>query len=225
MASDFLTDDVIVQYFSLLKPDFVLADIPSFIRSAAWQEIIQRTSTEWTVDSETIYVDGRGDKYLFIPEPPIVSISSMTIIGKDLTETSVTVDQTDDDRQVWWDAETGKIELINYVQGIEYGFDPEQDAGVFPKGEQNIKIVGVFGRNTPAYILQMLQLLCMVRHMMRVEPSTYGKGDMVMEKIGKYAYELYGKSTTRSERMSLDQYIDYLFGLLPQSSTFAYDAV
>ena len=224
--ADFVTDDNIVEFFGFYKSGFAIGNLPTYIREAGYEEIIQRAGSDWVADIEdvTLYLDGRGDKDLWIPEPPILSLTSLTYISKTLEETDLTIDQTDEDRQIWYDANTGHIQLIQPITGIEYGWD-EDSIGVFPTGVQNIKIVGKFGTANPNAILTIIQLYCMLRHMARIDPSTYGKGDLVSEKIGKYSYELYGKTSTKSERMSLDQYIDYLYGLLPSFNSFLYDAV
>lgn len=219
--SDFVTDDQIVDFFGRIKGGFVLSDMPDYIRDFAYREIITRTNREWETTTDIQYLDGRGDRAVYLSELPIISISAITILEKDTTETSLNVDQTDEDRQVWYDENTGKIEIIAPIDGIEWGRDNEYS--IFPKGVRNVKVEGQFGTSNYSNILTLLQLYVMLRHLARIDPQTYGVGDKVSEKIGKYSYELYGKSTTDSHRMSLDQVIESIYGLLPEN--LVYDAV
>jgi len=222
--ADFLTDDQITEFFRLIKSSFVIGDIPTFVRAGAYEEITQRTETDWVADTEdaTIYLDGRGDKFLYVPEEylPILSMTSLTIINHELTETSVICDQTDDERQVAYDPYTGKIEVIEPLSGIEYGLD--SDYGFFPAGVRNIRVVGKFGQSTPANILSLLQLMLMLRYMSRLQPKDYAGGDMRSERIGKYAYELFGVGS-ESKRLTMDDMINHLFDLLPFS--IRYDSI
>lgn len=221
--ADFLTDDQIAEYFRILNPSFSISDIPTLIRSASYEEITQKSGFTWEAIEQTLYFDGDGTKHLFVTPIPIVSLVSMTLIGEDLAETSVNVTQTSATREIWYEPNTGKIEIINPIDNIEYGNDEE--AGVFPKGIRNIKIVGTFGTSSPASILSLLQLCIINRTMARLNPSVYAKGDILEEEIGKYRYVLAGRTTSDSTRMSLDQYIEYLFSLLPQFNSFVYEAV
>lgn len=230
--ADFVTDDQIQEFFTIVNPKFTIDNLPDFVRASSYEEILQRTDNEWTVDDSevTIYADGTKSKQLFLDKDqlPITSISEIIIIAKDLTETEVIVDQTDSDRQVWWDPNTGLIEFIETCENnIEKCFDPIdwQVANIWPKGLRNIKITGKFGRNTPANILSMIQLYVMLRHMSKLKPREYASGDVVMEKIGRYQYELAGKSSGGTEKIGIDGMIDYLYSLLPNTSKFMYHGV
>lgn len=219
--SDFVTDDQIIDFFGRIESGFVLSDLPTYIRNAAYREIVTRTDKEWEITTDIQYLDGRGDRVVYLTETPILSISAITILEKDTTETSLNVDQGDDDRQVWYDTNTGKIEIIAPIDGVEWGMDNEYS--IFPEGVQNVKVEGQFRTENYSNILTILQLYTMLRHMARLDPKSYGVGDLVAEKIGKYSYELYGKTTTDSKRMSLDQMIEYFYDILP--GNLVYDAV
>jgi len=223
--ADFLTEDEITEFFTLVDSTFTIADVPPFVRSAAYQEILERSDFDWEEKVQTIYEDGRGTKEVFCPVLPIIALTEVVIVSQTLGETSLNVDQTDDDRQIWYDAATGKIEIIQPIGGIEVAGADNATASVFPTGVQNIKLVGTFGQDSPSSILSLLQLYLMLRNMARTDPAKWGKGDIVSEKIGKYQYELYGRGSTQSHRQSLDQYIDYLFSVLPSNNTFFYDNV
>ena len=219
--ADFITEDMMTEFFGIFVEDFEISNIPSFLRAAAYEEIVQRSGSDWTELESTFYVDGRGDEFVYFLEVPIVTLTAITIIAPDLTETVLTIDQADTDRQIWFDAATGKIAIIGPpISGIEYGTDGEQS--VFPEGVQNVKIEGTFGQNTPANILSTLQLFTIMRLMGKIDPEFYAKGDMIKEKIGRYAYELGGKAT---DRKSIEQMIDLFYDLLPNFNSFVYDDV
>jgi len=225
--SDYVSDQQILDYFrSVVGNDFALSDIPSVIRTGAYEMINQVSDYVWeTPQSETIYIDGRGIETLFVPKPPIVEIISITVIDGELDETELVVDQTDTDRDIWYDTLTGRIELINSFSYLDTDENLIDEYNVFPNGIGNIKIVGRFGQSTPANILSMLQLTIMMRQMSVIDPQVFGGSDIVKERIGKYEYVLLGYSSSNSVRMSVDEYIKYLFSMLPNHSKFYFGDV
>lgn len=232
MMSDFVTDNNIIAFFSaILNPKGIAFDIttlPSFIRTAAYQEVVQRSQCEWVAKNETIWLDGiRSKKIVLDPcKVPIVRIDSISIIREDATEVSLNIDQSSETRSVSFNEETGIIEFIRSPDiTVEFALDEDDIQPYFPDGTKNIKIVGVFGTSNPDYILKMLQLFTMLRSLSYLNPSMYATGDIISETIGKYRYELAGKgSSNAGSRMSLDELISYYYTLLPGHG-FAYEAI
>ena len=215
--TDFVTDSQIVQFFQRINSEFVLADMPTFVRSFTYEEIKGRTDITPTLPAAlTLYVDGRGDKTIVCPRIPIATLTGVRVINKDTTYTDLIIDQTNTNRQIWYDADTGHIELVQPITGVEVtGGDTDNDYGIFPQGIQNIRITGTFGTDEIQNTLAMLQLYLMLRQMSRLDPETYGKADIISERIGKYSYTLGGgKGGTDAGRMTLDELIEHLFGLV-----------
>ena len=223
--ADFLSDENIIDFFGKIDDEFVLTDIPAFVRDAAYQEIVQETNVLWDPITQSLYVDGNGGNKIFCPVVPIINLTWLVVIGKELSETSLIVDQTDEDRQIWYDGETGLIELIKPITGIEWGIDDDTDVGIFPTGVQNIRIVGTFGTASPEAILILLQLYIMLRHLSKVDPEKYGSGDVISERIGKYQYTLGGGGNITGGRMGLDAMIAHLFEVLPQENSLLYEDI
>jgi len=229
---DFVTDNNIIAFFSaILNPRdiaFTMDMIPSFVRTTAYEEIVRRSDNDWHVDTETFYLDGQGTYRLALPKDkyPIVRLDAMSIIRKDGTPINLIVNQALTTRNVRYNEETGVIEYVAPADSsIEYGFDGDDILPKFPDGIKNIKLVGVFGTGSPAYILKMLQLYIMLRHMSYLDPGKYGVADIISETIGKYKYELSGKGgSSAGKRMGLDDMINYLFSTLPGSS-LSYEAI
>ena len=96
--------------------------------------------------------------------------------------------------------------------GVEIG--DLDDPSYFPVGLNNIKITGVFG-HLPIATLKLLQLLMMGKSLQIIDAETYSFGK-VKEKIGRYEYQL-GSASKSSVIMSFDDYIQYIFTLLPNS--------
>jgi len=223
--ADFLLDQNITDFFNKIYAEFALTDIPAFVRDAAYQEIVQVTEVPWELSAQTLYVDGRGVATIFCPVLPIISLTELVVIDKNTNETSLIVDQTDEDRQVWYDGETGFIKLIKPIAGIEWGTDDDADVGIFPSGVQNIKIVGTFGTDQPKAILTLLQLYIMLRHMSKMDPDKYGSADIISERIGKYQYTLSSGGSGANSRMSLDTMIEHLYEVLPRENSLLYEDI
>lgn len=229
--ADFTTDDSIVSLMRMVTgiKTFAISDVPTFLRAASYQEIVERSGNDWSVSiaDEVVTLSGDGTNRLFLPKDkiPIISLTSIIVTNKEATTTTINIDQSDDERNMWYDIDTGLIELIRPVEGIQWGYDLDyKEVGVWPDGVANIAITGRFGQEGPASILNLLQNFIILRSMSRLNPQKYGSGDIVGEKIGKYSYELTGKGTSASKRMSLDEMIDYYFTLLPIDD-FYYGAI
>lgn len=214
--ADFLNDGDITEFFNKVKPGFVLSEIPDYVRNSAYQEILLRTDRKWEVRNATQLLNGRGDKWIFSRIVPIVSVSSMKIIKKDLEEIELVVDQTDDERQVRFDKKTGAIELIRGISGIE-----TDSITKFPKGLENVELIGIFGPSSNEEvndILRLLQLLIMLRNMSSLDPTNYKTG-IVQEKISRYSYKL-----SETGHKSVNEMIEDYYAMLPFSG-FAYESV
>ena len=153
-------------------------------------------------------------------------MNKIVVINKDETEIELTFEGLD--RQVWFDEVTGKIEIIRKFEDIELGLSGSTtilgELGVFPEGVRNIRLEGLFGTDATA-IVKLLQLFIMAKQSALIDPQGYRALDLVAETIGKYSYELSGKSTTRLQRKSIDEYIDFLFTCLPKENSMGLEAV
>lgn len=220
IMADFVTDDVIVEYFRNFDKCFELSSLPEWVRSGAYQTIVCRSDSDWDSATKTILMNGDASRFLSIRETPIV-IDSMKILypNDSNNDMDLNVDQSSDDKQIVLNRNTGLVELLGWGQysPLTFGFDSDQMMN-FPFGLQNVEITGSFGSDVGvSSLLRQLQLFLMTQTMSRINPEIYGKGDFVSEKIGKYSYEVYGRSQTQSKRLTVDMIIDELFDLLPNS--------
>lgn len=221
--ADFVTDTEILEFFSTVKDGFVVTDIPTLMRENVVEIIKFRSDNDWDKKTAAVlFIDGRQNNTVFTQIVPINFISDIIVIGKDETQTKLTFQGAD--KQVWFDEETGKIEIIRFNRGIEFGTKISDEPSVFPEGVNNVKIVGAFGDTTPATIKQ-LELLLLLKSMKFKDATNFKAQDIVRERIGKYEYELFGKSTTRAGSRSLDDWIDFLFELLPETQSIGLEAI
>ena len=224
---DFLKDCDVVNYFSFFKADFAINEIPAYVRGSAYQQIVAKSGLTFNEESRTITINGDGTPYLSITETPI-SITALTILNHNASSENIllNVDQTDDNKNIVYNPNTGLIQYINGYNLPGYPRTTRTDCDedtlyCFPRGIQNIQVTGTFGgKSGYNCILAQLQLYLMNIQMARLDPKVYGKPDMVSEKIGKYSYEMYGRSQTKAERSTLEQMVDDLFGLLPGAACF-----
>jgi len=226
-TQDFLKDCDIVNYFSFFKPTFEIDEIPKYIRGSAYQQIVARSGTSFDNTTRTITINGDGTPYLSILETPI-TITALSILNHNASSEDIdlNVDPTSDEKNIVYNPLTGLIQYINGYNLPGYPRTTRTDCDedtlyCFPRGIQNIQVTGTFGgKSGYNCILAQLQLYLMNIQMARLNPQIYGKPDMVSEKIGKYSYEMYGRSQTKAERSTLEQLVDQLFNMLPGSACF-----
>lgn len=208
------------------KPTAVEADIPDYFITAADQEINQRSDTQWEIDivDRTFLINGTGERHIHVPTVPIVSLTSVSIIHNDETETSLAVSGAK--REVRFNAETGQIVRVRSENDIFVDDDDEFNTSRFVEGVENIKVVGKFGRDEVADLLRLLANMIILRNMGRLDPNNY-KVNLISEKIGKYQYTSahIDRATKGNEPLTLDGFINYLFGLLPQDDSIFIEAV
>lgn len=212
---DYLSDDEIVEFFSMINPGFCLENLPNYLRNSAAEIIACKTNTTWEKSNAVLYVDGTRENCISSPRVPIVSLSDISIIRKD--ESLLPLVLSGEDRQVEWACDTGVISLIKSVaDDIETitDIDDWKSIGRFPVGLNNIKLTGVFG-NLPLDLLKLLQLMLIGKSLQLLDSNTYGF-NKISEKIGRYEYKL-GAISKNSSVMSFDDYIGFLFNLLPQT--------
>lgn len=221
----YTTKSAIIAFISTIQSDVTIAesDISDVMLASTTEQINYRTDTVWEVYSGTLYVDGRGEDFVFSPITPIVTLTGVAIIAQDTTVESLILTGTS--REVWWNEETGCIKRINWDEShIEV--DP-QEGLYFPEGLKNIRLIGTFGRATHANILAMLQTLLVLKLLTFKYPSTLVL-DLIMEKIGEYQYRVGDQATSRDPKnikKTLDGYIEYLFDCLPKDDKLTVLAV
>jgi len=214
-ATDFLSDDEIVEFFIMIDPTFCMDNLPSYIRLASAEMIACKTNTQWEQSSSVLYVDGKRESCVISPRVPIIELTDITIIYSNERTKSLTL--TGEDREVEWACDTGVIRLIkpNFHQ-IETiaDIDDLNTLNFFPPGLNNVKLTGVFG-TVATGMLKLLQLLLIGKSLQMIDAETYAFGK-VKEKIGRYEYQL-GSASKSSMIMSFDDYINFLFDLLPNT--------
>ena len=182
----YATKAEVVTILSSMGVTITTADVSDTLLNAAKQQIDGMTNTSWSYFiNHYLYMDGRNGRVIFCPIIPIASLSEVTIIGKDLEETSF--DLAGDDRQVWWDSATGKIEVIKYDTENIVVSTPS-DWTIFPEGVRNVRIRGTFGKK-PTESVKLLQSLIVYRSLSTTNPKSFD-GNHNKEKIGNYQYQL-----------------------------------
>ena len=163
----------------------------------------KKTGTKWVkYYNHRLWIDGRNHNSIMCPIIPISNLHEVTVIGKDLEETTFTM--TGDDRQIWWDGETGKIEIIAF-DSYDIAKGPPFDYNYFPEGVKNVRLRGTFGKLADDTV-KTAQAFMVLKQLSMVQPKTYALG-YSMEKIGNYQYKL---GFTGGKYVSLDMYIDNL---------------
>lgn len=220
----YVTKQAVVDFAVSLKTDLTVADITDAMLTATTQMINKETDTYWQVYAGDLYVDGRGEDFIFSPIVPIVTLTAVKIIDIDTTEESLTVSGTD--REVWFNEETGLIKRIDYYGSTDIQRDPDPGA-LFPEGVKNIKITGTFGRATYAELLAMLQTMLIIQMLRFKYPSEFNT-DLISERIGEYewrASEMQYSKDPKNSKKTLDGYISYLYSMLPQDDKLCVLAV
>lgn len=213
----FATPSEIAEFISGINPDFGEEDINDVVLNATTQMIQLKTGRNWIIDAGPIYVDGRGECFVFCPIVPINELTGLFIINNDETEEEIAVDG--DERQIVFNDQTGEIRSINNSNVFE-----TQDGfiNIFPEGLKNIRIEGSFGPDIAEYpALKLLQILLYLQKLAIQDPDKYGASDIVSEKIGEYSYvkSQMERGDLKNQRKTLDGQINDLYDLLTDSGS------
>jgi hypothetical protein len=218
----YTTKAAIIDFISTIQSDIIITvnDISDVVLASTTEQINYKTDTAWQVYAGILYIDGNGERSIFSPLVPIVTLTELAIIGKDTTEEKLIL--TGINRQVWWNNETGCISRLDWDKShIEV--DPLWGE-YFIEGQNNIRLTGTFGRATFANTLALLQQLMVFKILTFKFPDL--KTDMIMEKIGEYQYRIgEGAKNSVNEKRTLDGYIDYLFSCLPKDDKLCVVAI
>ena len=209
-----------IAFFANLDPDnitedILTADIDDFVLNSSWTQIEDRIGFSYNIGSRTLYLNGTGERWIFVPYVPILTLTDITIKDSQETETALTLTGTS--RDVWFDKEAGRIEFVTADNSAMAIFlDSDDTVGrKFTYGLENIEITGTFGPAAPGYV-KYLQLIIILKSLHFKRKQTYDI-DMLAEKIGNYEYK-FGVPTSQSESnqyKGIDGYIEYLFSLIP----------
>ena len=203
----YVTNDEIVEFMQGINPDFNENDIDATIVGGMYDFINKKIGTEYGVEDRTYLVDGNGDYLVWSLYLPIVYLNSVTIIKEN--EERVDLDLHGEDRNCWYDADTGFI----------------KSSLKFPLRPDSVELRGKFGE-IPSDLVKLLQLLLIYKTYTITQPSKY-HGDLVEEKIGRYSYKLSdtGTYSEDNQRKGLDGYIAYLFDALGRMNNMAFEAI
>lgn len=222
MAS-YLTEQEILDFFQSMNSEFVAADINTMFESTAYDVIKGKVDCEYGEVTKSFLVDGIGTQTIWSLYVPIVAITEIAIIYSNEEETLLTL--SGEDRNVWWDVDTGIIttDSRTYVDEIEVNIAIE--GYKFPDRANTVRITGTFGE-TASELVKLLQLLLMLKSYTITQPSKYII-DLVEEKIGRYTYKLSnsGAFTAENQRKGLDGYIDWLFKQIHNVTTLAMETM
>lgn len=220
--STYASKATIVSLLSQINPSvpFTESDLPDIVWHGSADIIDAKADTSFNAFTGDLYVDGQAENFIFCPRVPILTLTALKRINTDTTTVSYVVSGTS--REVWFNEETGLIQLINDEEtGIEYG--PPATSPVFPRGVKNIKITGSFGDTSVTNILYLLQSLLCLQALNKLGYEKFSKLDMLEEAIGEYRYKIqdsqYAKDAA-NQKLTLEGYIDYLFKLLPKEDSY-----
>ncbi len=207
-----------------LKPDLVLADISDMFLNSATQIIEVKTGKTWDSPlTPILYIDGRGEPFVFSPITPIRTLTEVAIIAPDTTEELL--DVSGSDREVWFNDITGEIKRISSFEDIARPYS----GACFPEGIKNIRITGTFGKvSTELPILELLQTLLVFQMLALIFPKEFRLTDLTGEKIGEYSYTLAAMEYSvnpDNQRKTLDGYIAWLFTQLEDERDGRYLAI
>ena len=146
--------------------------------------LVRKTGSSWDITERQLLLNGQGDKVIYVPYVPINDLVSLTIRKKNTETVDITL--TGSERQVWWDSETGRIEMIAHVDDL--GGLLSVEPSEFPKGMENVAVVGSFG-TTPPNLAKYVYCLMYLKQLTISDKARFGL-DMVMERIGRYEYRI-----------------------------------
>lgn len=194
--STFVTKAQILPILRAVNPAAVEADIPDMVLNAMYDKLVYLIGGSYCLETldpddadaeysdETLEVDGNGEKFIFVPKIPILSLTSVkTVSPNRMVETALTL--TGESARVWVDKSIGKIQLIADMSED----DPTifVDSAHFPERPGSVKVTGVFG-SIPTSLVQYTQSLMVLEYMCLTQPGVYKMG-LIKEEIGKYTWE------------------------------------
>lgn len=186
MADSYITDVEASAILAELGVTLAAEDIGDYLLKKSKQRLDKLTGRTWGVLVGSQYIDGMGHNTVFSPRIPIVTLTSVVVINKDTTETTYDIAGTD--RQLWYDEETGRIEIIRWGGDPAIVVSSPSTYFSFPKGVRNVKITGTFGEEADDTV-KLTQTLLFFKLLSMMNPKEYAT-NMVMEKIGNYQYKL-----------------------------------
>lgn len=144
------------------------------------QLVEQITCSFWYAADFDIRINGNSKNRLFLKlRSPILSIASVEICGVELDPSWYAFDED----SIYWDCE-GSGGVIGDPE-LMYRLSQVEDEGLFPRGYNNIHVVGTYGTAVvPEWIKQIVIIL--VRN--HEDPTLY-KHKYESEKIGDYSYK------------------------------------
>jgi len=145
------------------------------------EQLIEKiTGTYFYEKSFDIYINGNGKNRIFPPlHANILSISAVYVCGYELDPTWYGFDKS----SVYLDLCQSGVVLSEYY----YILSQEADEGIFPRGYDNIRIVGTYGYSTvPEPIKKAVGYLIDAIN----EGSFAAVGMYESEKIGDYSYKI-----------------------------------
>ncbi|MFX0084282.1 MAG: hypothetical protein ACFFAU_01310 [Candidatus Hodarchaeota archaeon] len=143
--------------------------------------------------TETLEIDGTGDKVLILPKYPIIEITKIECDGVDIGTDQFTI---------YYDE--GIISVIEGINVDYYGLDE-----VFAKGTKNIQITGKFGYSAVPKMVEELATLLVIQTMLIKYPNL----EVDSEKIGDY-------SVTYKKTGNIKNTIDEIIDMLTESTDF-----
>ncbi len=218
--SGYVTAQEIVDFMELINPEFLATDINDMIVNSTYEIINKQIGGEYEIQDLTLYQDGRGTKEIFCPQIPMVAVTNIATVALDGTETAFTINGKD--RNIWWDASTGKI----WVESNNAVIEKNGSGQPFPDYPNSVKIEGRFGE-IATDLVKVLQLMMILKQYSLLQPALYAS-DIISEKIGRYEYKLANASNVAPEnqRKGLDGYIEWLFKQLPnQENNMGLEAI
>jgi hypothetical protein len=218
MSTTYASKAEIAAILTSMGMTVVEADVSDNILYSSKLRLDDLTGTSWGASDQTIYIDGKGHKSVMCPNIPINTLTSVTVIAKNEDETSY--DLSGDDRQIWWDGETGLIQVIKWDRA-DIAVSTPSEFTVFPVGVKNVKIVGNFGRAVTE-LVKLAQALLAFKQFSILNPETY-PSNLVMEKIGNYQYKLAeGKSP---DVVTFDAYINQIIEELKNEDSMVLEEI
>jgi len=206
-VDSYVTRKEVIEILGNLGITVTTAQISAFILTSTKLLLDKLTQTEFGLSNRMLYLDGRGNETVFSTFTPINSLKEVVLIGKDLTETTYTLSGTN--RQIWWDRETGIIQIIKHTNE-DIAVDAISEYSTFEEGVRNVRVKGNFGKPVDD-LIKLAQCLLILKTLATNNPGKYSLS-FSSEKIGNYSYSIgVGKSITTFENF-LKSTLDVLTG-------------
>lgn len=225
----YVSNSEIDEFFKALLDDatWTYTNIPELIRGgastrgSAFEQL--RAALDGYVDAgnsteETILYDGTGIPELFV-KFPIVSITSITILEPDDTE--YILDDSGADKDFEYNPDDGFITLKRNV-GINGQATTGNELVNWPKGLQNVRIIGTFGYQASP-LFKYAQLLYILQAMSMYNPTVY-RNYIAMPKtikIGRFQKQ-YSEVSTQAGSLvdNINSVVDQLTKLTGNGSCY-----